>query len=257
MVGRQPDVPRRMVELLHRLHAVVPNVQNPTQPMASPDAISRPDVLDGARAVLGAHECAFADAGVAAGSEPFDVLGGMRAVQLGLAAVGPADDRTARRLHEAGAGVGVADAAGAFVHGGDAVTEGRGDDRYPVRHRTGKAGRPVDVLPDVLGARLRLPGATAGHEKPARPRSGWRDLVGLWLPAGFELGSEEGSSALGDCGPVLGGHDRIVTGGGGVGFRVGRRLGRGGRCCCAPRGATSMSWPGGARFWLRRRCSPT
>src|SRR5690606_39252648 len=104
------------------------------------------------------------EAGVAAGAETFDVLRGVRAEQLRLRPVGPADDGAARCLHEAGAGVRVADTAGPFVHGGDAVAQRWRDDRDPVRDRAGQARRPVDVLPHVLGARLALPGAAAGHE---------------------------------------------------------------------------------------------
>ena len=179
--------------------------------------------------MLGADERAFPNARVATGSEALNVLGGVRAEQFGLRAVGPANDGAAGRLDEPGAGVGVADAARAFVHGRDAVAQRGGDDGNPVRHGAREAGRPVDVLADVFGAGLRLPGAAAGHEEPACPCSGGRDLVGLWLPARLELGSEEGRGALRYLSPVLGGHARIVTGGGRVGFRGGRHRGRAGQ----------------------------
>lgn len=210
MVRRKPDMPGFVFVSLHWLHAVVPDAQHAPQPVPRPDAVSGSDVLDGARAAFGADERAFPDARVATGPEAFDVFRGVRSEQFGLAAVGPADDGSAGGLDEAGAGVGVADAAGAFVHGGDAVAEGGGDDGDPVGYGAGEAGWSVDVLADVFGAGLRLSGATPGHQEPAHPVAfGW-DLVGLGLPAGFHLGTEEGGGACRDLGPVLGAHGRIV-----------------------------------------------
>lgn len=237
----------------YRLHAVVPDAQHSAQPVPCPDSVPRPDVLDRTRAILRTHESAFPDAGVAAGAEAFDVFRGVRAEEFRLRAVRPADDRAARGLDEAGSGVGVADASGAFVHGGDAVAEGGGDDGDPVWDWAGEAGRSVDVLADVLGAGFRFSSTSAGHQQPACPVAvGW-DLVGLWLPARGELGSEEGGGALCDACPVLGGHVRIVTVGGCGGFRGGRRRGRVGRWSSRRDGARSTCGRGGGRCALRRR----
>lgn len=255
MIWGEPDMPGLVLVPSYRLHAVVPDAQHSAQPVPCPDSVPRPDVLDRTRAILRTHESAFPDAGVAAGTEAFDVFRGVRAEQLRLRPVGPSDDGAAWGLNKACAGVGVADAAGAFVHGGDAVAQGGGDDGDPVRHGAGQAGRPVDVLANVLGAGLRLSGAASGHEEPAGPVAGGWDLVGLGLPAGGELGSEEGGGALGDSGPVLGGHARIVTVVGRGGFRDGRRRGRAGRWCSRRGATTSKCGRGGGRCGRRRRGS--
>src|SRR5690606_5426749 len=119
----------------------------------------------------------------------------------------------------------------------------------------GEGGGGVDGGADGFGAGFGLAGAAAGHEEPAGPVAGGWDLVGLGLPAGGELGSEEGGGALGDSGPVLGGHARIVTVGGRGGFWDGRRRGRAGRWCSRRGATTSKCGRGGGRCGRRRRGS--
>lgn len=80
MVRGKPDMPGLVLISPHRLHAVVPDAQHPPQPVTRPYTISGTDVLNGARAVLGADERAFPDARVTAGAKPLDVLGCVGAV---------------------------------------------------------------------------------------------------------------------------------------------------------------------------------
>jgi len=84
MVGGQPYVPCFVLVPSNLLDSVVPDTQHPTQPIPGPHAIADLDGLNRLRAMLGAHEGAFGNTGVSAGSEAFDVLGVVGAVELGL-----------------------------------------------------------------------------------------------------------------------------------------------------------------------------
>jgi hypothetical protein len=94
-------------------------------------------------------------------AEPFDIFRTIRPVQLGLAAVGPADDGAACRGDRAhGGGVMGFDAGRAGHAGGDGVALGGRDDAHPVRHRPGEARGAGDVAGDVLGAGVGFSGST-------------------------------------------------------------------------------------------------
>lgn len=170
--------------------SVVPNVQHGAQSATGPDPVSRPDGLDRTLSVLGLHQRAFRSTAVAAGPQALDVLRGVGAEQLGLAAVGPAHHRAARRAHHLGLGAVGVQAAGPCDARRGRVAQGGRDDPYPVRGLARHAGRPVHMVVHVLGARVGLACATARQQQPpAAADDGRRHLVGQGLPARFGEGA--------------------------------------------------------------------
>lgn len=64
-----------MVESLHVTDSVVPRTQHGTQPMAGPDPIPFPDLLNWTRPMFGPDQGSFRHTSVTARAQPFHVLG--------------------------------------------------------------------------------------------------------------------------------------------------------------------------------------
>lgn len=158
--------------------SVVPDSQHTAQPVARPHALPHLDLFDRDLATLRPDQRAFPDTAVTAGAQPLGVFILMRTEQFRLAPVRPADDRAALDCDHACVGAVDAQAGGAGEAGRSSVTQGGGDDRHPMGRVAGEAGRPLDVVSHVLGARVRLARSTAGVQHPAAPVARRRDLVG-------------------------------------------------------------------------------
>src|SRR5690606_17672316 len=120
------------------------------------------------------------EASIATGAETLDVVGGVRAEQLGLGPVGPAGERAARGGAEDHPRVVRLQPRRAVDAGFDGVALRWRDDRHAVPPvQSGVARGAVDVGDHVAGAAVRLAGAAPAELQPPAQRG---DVLGRHLP---------------------------------------------------------------------------